>query len=100
MTEVRASLRNSCGSSTWDIPLIAGEDILGGIFNKAVVSQCKWIFYNNAYTVNDGRSKIVNEGEGEGEIDLGFFVRVQGRLNMQQTELLCLSIIITEVSRR
>ena len=71
MTELRASLRNSAGSTTWDMPPNAGENIPGGIFNKVVVSQGKWIFYNNDYNLNDGRSVVVDEGEGE--IDLGFF---------------------------
>ena len=71
MTEVRASLRNSDGSSTWDMPPNEGVTIPGGIFNKVVVSQGKWIFYNNSYNGNDGRSIVVQEGQAE--TDLGFF---------------------------
>ena len=71
MTEVRASLRKADGSSTWDMPPNAGTSIPGGIFNKVVVSQGKWIFYSNAYTVNNGQSKVVQEGQLE--TDLGFF---------------------------
>lgn len=70
MTEARATLSNDQGDK-WSMPPNSGASIpTTSKFNKAVVNQGKWIFYNVSYTGNVSASKVVEEGEGE--VELGF----------------------------